>query len=76
MISARVSVSYSALCLAVVVLPWNEMYVRPHYGLTCTYSNIHTNVESGYLTFFDLFIAIVISKTVRPAYEMRIVFFW
>ena len=66
--------SHSAYLFAIVFVSWYEMYVWPHYGLSCRYSHVHANVEAIYIAFFDLLIAVVVRHAVGPAHKVRIIF--
>jgi len=69
-------VTYSSHWFAVILVSWNEMDVWPHYGLTCTESNVHANIETCYLAFFDLFVAIVIGHPIRSTDKVSVVLLW
>ena len=69
-------VTYSSHWFAVILVSWNEMDVWPHYGLTCTESDVHANIETCYLAFFDLFVAIVIGHPIRSTNKVSVVLLW
>ena len=73
-ISTWVCVSHSAYLFGITLMSRYEVYVRPHDGLSGWYSNTTTNVESIYLSRFDLSISVVVCHAVGPAHKVRIIF--
>ena len=69
----RVCMSHSAYLFGITLVSWYEVYVRPHYGLSCWYSHVHADVESCYLARLDLLISVVVGHAVGPAHEMCVV---
>lgn len=66
--------SHSAYLFGIALVPWYEVYVWPHNGLSCRYSHVHANVEAIYIAFFDLLIAVVVRHAVGFAHKVRIIF--
>ena len=76
MIGSRVCMSKSAFMVSITVTSWYEVYVRPHYCLSSTLTNVHADVVPVHLAFFYPLASAIICQLVCFTYIYWIIFLW